>query len=181
MQWSVHTFLLILLCSQDQILKHQVLSGVKQLLAALSTSAAVIAQLHSWSDASVAIIPPCPGVSHDGGMREDASAGTTKKPALSFASWEWVCVWLLAMHVGVWSGTLQLSLLNSTCGFKVCLGLFWKTWMQLSWISPQICSFGLACNELNFILPVLHSQIATQNLNSFNNSLNHPIRLIIKA
>lgn len=53
--------------------------------------------------------------------------------------------------------------------------------MQLSQISSQICSFGLTCNELNFILPVLHSQLAIQNLNSFNNSPNHPIRLIIKA
>lgn len=143
----------------------------------------VVFQLPGWSDAFVVKLPPYPGLRNDGngswGKGRCLSQHHSRRSPLSLTSWKWVWAWLVAVHV--WVGHYISFCWAELMTFKVCLGLFWKTWMQLSQISTQICSFGLACKELNFILPVLHSQLATQNLNSFNNSPNHPIRLIIKA
>ena len=181
-QWPVYTFLLVLLCAQDQILEHQVRSGINQMFASLKTSWVVLFQLPSWWGVSVAKVPPYPDVRNDAGGgwgREDAAASTTEKALPSPSPPGNRSVLGLLPCMFEWGITACSAELTRV--FKACLGLFWKTWMQLSQISTQICSFGLACNELNFILPVLHSQLATQNLNSFNNSPNHPIRLIIKA
>lgn len=67
MQWSTHTFLLVLICSRDLILEHQILLGINWIFAPLCTSGSIIAQTPSFSDVSAAKIPPNPGVSNDGG------------------------------------------------------------------------------------------------------------------
>lgn len=178
-QCSAHSFPLILLSSQDQILEHQVPWGINNLLFLITLqelySSCLAAQTPLFQSFLLILVSGKMGMGVEGRC---LSQHHNRRSPFSLASWKWVCAWLVAMHL--WVGH-YVSLLSWTHDFKVCLGLFWKTWMQLSQISTQICSFGLACNELNFILPVLHSQLATQNLNSLNNSPNHPIRLIIKA
>lgn len=101
----------------------------------------VVFQLPGWSDASVAKLPPFPGVRNDKngswGKGRCLSQHHNRSP-LSLTSWKWVCAWLVAMHLWV----------------RHYISLCWAELMTLRFV--WVCFERLGCSCLKFPLKYVH-------------------------